>query len=352
MVACAVLGSYEILGMLGEGAFGEVYRGVHRILGRPAAVKVLKSRHSLQEMERAIELFIREARVLALLNHPHIVTIFDVFATDNSLCIAMEYVEGEDLRVTWDTFSHSFTGIARHFGQTLLGLAAVHKQGIIHRDLKPENLIVEFDTDSIKIVDFGISCSLRHKELMTIVGGSSGTLPYMSPEQLRGDELDCRTDLWSVGVILYELLEGRHPFDISNPATLIRSISECDFKPIERAKDHAWAKKLIDGLLVADRNRRISSANEVLSILPYQVGDKTTRNKASDLNPEVLLQALLRVLPDSGITVERDIVFRWAAKDVGVKRIGKNIRGEFQKAVNRGIRRKLLVGDRQRISRV
>ena len=133
-----LIGSYEITNKLGEGTYGMVFDGFHRVLGRRTALKILKHTGNEEEMERRIDLFIREARIVAQLKHHNIVEIYDVFFSEIGPCIAMEYIHGENLRTCMNLFETSNSQNIEIFGQILEGLEVLHNNGIIHRDLKPE----------------------------------------------------------------------------------------------------------------------------------------------------------------------------------------------------------------------
>ncbi len=190
-----IVGSYELINEIGNGTFGRVYLAYHRILGRKVAIKVLKPIGDEKELARRLELFIREAKILSELEDDKIVKIYDAFWDDIGPCIALEYVEGENLRDYIKMCDLSISEIASLFGQIVLGLKSMHGKNIIHRDLKPENILIKYDGIQAKITDFGIAFSSEQDELKTRGVDITGTIPYMSPEQLRGDVVDNKTDL-------------------------------------------------------------------------------------------------------------------------------------------------------------
>ena len=212
------LGRFEIAEELGRGAMGVVYRGMHPGLGVPVAIKVLAETYSRDESFRAR--FQREAATVASLNHPGIVRIYDFDAHQGALFIVMEFVEGRTLR-GWLNESGRFTlAVSQDLIQQLLSaVGAAHVRGIVHRDLKPDNVIISTQGKT-KITDFGISKVLDDSASLTATGSMVGTPAYMSPEQVRGDPVDGRADIYALGIILYELLHGRPPFAGSMPAVL------------------------------------------------------------------------------------------------------------------------------------
>jgi eukaryotic-like serine/threonine-protein kinase len=220
MVGRVFLGRYEALRLLGEGGMGRVYLARQVDLGRQVVVKVMHDHVAADP--KFCERFQRETLLMARFQHPYVVTLYDASLNDpQGPCIVMEYIRG----VTLDTLLHrnSRLGaprVSRLLGQLCEALQAAHTQSIIHRDLKPANLmVVDPDTpyEKIKVMDFGLaklvdSPQRSMKASDTGTDFAVGTPGYISPEQVRGDELDHRSDLYSVGIILYELLTGRLPF--------------------------------------------------------------------------------------------------------------------------------------------
>ena len=217
-------GKFEIEKELGQGAMGDVYQARDPDLDRRVALKTVKP--ALLKGKDTLARFKREARAAARLQHPNIVTIFEVGEVDDTRYIAMEYVDGEELgtaihhldRFTLEQKIRLMVDVCR-------GLHFAHRMGVIHRDVKPANILVTRDR-VVKILDFGIARSLGEAN-MTQTGMVLGTPSYISPELLKGDEVTHRADMWAVGVILYELLSGRGPFEAKTVATLIhKSINE------------------------------------------------------------------------------------------------------------------------------
>jgi serine/threonine protein kinase/Tfp pilus assembly protein PilF len=226
------LGPYEILAPLGAGAMGEVYRARDPRLDRDVALKVLPD--ELAEPER-LQRFEREARAAGTLNHPHVLTIYDVGSHEGRPYIVAELLEGRTLRDRLGGAALPAREAVACAVQIARGLAAAHRKGVVHRDLKPENVFVTEDGVA-KILDFGLakvtsperpvleSATTETKGLETRVGTVMGTLGYMSPEQLRGEVADHRTDIFSLGVMLYEMVAGRRPFLGQSSADTISAI--------------------------------------------------------------------------------------------------------------------------------
>ena len=222
-------GTYKIEKQIGAGGMGEVYLATDEKLNRKVAVKILPDEFT-GDAER-IGRFEREARMVSALNHPNIVTIYDVGAADGVNFIATEFVEGEtvrDLINRGTDVKQTLSVIA----QTCEALAAAHRAGIVHRDVKPENIMIRPD-GFVKVLDFGLAKLAEHAQVQpdavnyTVKGVIIGTPAYMSPEQVVDERVDHRTDLWSVGVCLYELLTGKNPFKgDTRQATFQKILSE------------------------------------------------------------------------------------------------------------------------------
>jgi serine/threonine-protein kinase len=226
LIGRTLQGGYLILELVGIGGMGRVYRAEQTNLGRTVAVKIIHP-HLVGE-ENAAARFITEARAASRLNHPHSVGIIDFGKSpDGQLYLVMEFLRGRDLaRVSYEEGPLPFRRIVDVTRQTLAALSEAHNESIIHRDLKPENIILEpvrSGGDFVKVVDFGLA-KIRadtQQPSITSPGIVCGTPEYMSPEQARGDPLDARSDLYAVGVILYQLLTGRLPFEAESPTQVV-----------------------------------------------------------------------------------------------------------------------------------
>ena len=222
------LGRYRLLEPLGQGAMGSIFRAEDEQLGRTAALKIIQTK-DVGGVER--ERFAREAKAASALNHPNIVTIYE-YGTDGDLdFIAMEYIPGVTVKAALEAGSIPLGQALEWAGQVSDALAAAHEAGIVHRDLKPSNLMVRPD-GIVKVLDFGIAMRTSTGRGTTRVPGSELTLPgtilgtpsYMSPEQARGEALDCGTDIFSFGAILYELACGRKPFQGDDTLSVLHAV--------------------------------------------------------------------------------------------------------------------------------
>ena len=219
------LGPYAIVSQLGSGGMGVVYQAHDPRLDRHVAIKLLPP--DLTRDETAKQRFLQEAKAASALDHPNICTIFEINETpDGQLYLVMAHYEGETLkeRIARGPLAlDDAIDIATQVGQ---GLAEAHGAGIVHRDIKPANLLVT-KTGVVKILDFGLA-KLAGTEGVTQTGTTVGTVAYMSPEQARGQEVDHRTDIWSLGVVLYEMLAGQSPFQGENLLSILNVILDTE----------------------------------------------------------------------------------------------------------------------------
>jgi serine/threonine-protein kinase len=241
-----VAGKYRVEAMIGEGGMGRVFRATQLTLEKPVVLKVL--RQNLLSDERTVARFQREAKAASRLNHPNSITVTDFGQdSDGALYIAMEYVGGQDLhRILSAEWPLPEARVVRIMSQVLSALADAHRAGIIHRDLKPENIMVEpsraGESDFVKVLDFGIAkiqdATGEEGKALTRAGFVCGTPEYMSPEQARGMGVDARSDLYAVGVILYQLTTGVLPFEAENAVGFAtKHLNEAPAPPTQRRQD-------------------------------------------------------------------------------------------------------------------
>src|SRR5262245_31756383 len=227
-----IIGAYKILSLLGRGGMGVVYRARDERLRRDVAIKVLPASfaHDADRLRR----FEQEAHATSALNHPNILTVHDLGIHDGSPYIVAELLEGEELRAQLEQGALPVRRALEYAQQIAQGLAAAHEKGIVHRDLKPENLFVTKD-GRVKILDFGLAklkppgvgavdTDAPTQKKITDPGTVMGTVGYMSPEQVRGQEADHRADIFAFGVILYEMLSGRRTFTGDSAADVMSAI--------------------------------------------------------------------------------------------------------------------------------
>lgn len=263
------IGRYEIKEMIGEGAMAKVYRAYDPEIDRSVAFKVLKEDHCVDE--EYLSRFLREAKAAGALSHSGIVTVFDVGKLDNSPYIMMELLDGRDLgEVLKDSRTISLKQTLIIALQLAKSLDYAHKSGIVHRDIKPDNIIVMPDGESIKVADFGIARMNESEEAQkTQVGSVLGTPRYMSPEQALGDAVDGRSDLFSVGTIMYEMLSGNKAFDASNMATLMIQIAQKQPEPLKKLCPElpAGVCQIIQKLLQKSPDKRFQTGAELAAAL-------------------------------------------------------------------------------------
>jgi Tol biopolymer transport system component len=262
------LGPYEILDLLGAGGMGEVYRARDPRLGRVAAVKVLPS--SLSADEKRLRRFEQEARAAGMLNHPNVLAIYDVGTHEGSPYLVSELLEGETLRARLEAGPIPVSKVFEYASHIAMGLAAAHDKGIVHRDLKPENLFLTRD-GRVKILDFGLAKLTRpemeHRtDAPTLLrdtdpGVVMGTVGYMSPEQVRGQDADARSDIFAVGAIVYEMLIRRRAFQRDTAVGTMNAILSED--PPEAADSSPGLTRLVRRCLEKRPEERFQSARDL-----------------------------------------------------------------------------------------
>ena len=264
------LGDYRVVAPLGRGGMGTVYRAEHRRLGRTVALKVLRDPALSQR-------FLNEARIQAGLRHPHIATLYDYFECDGHACIAMELIEGETLAERLRSRGPVPFGRALGlFRPVMEAAAALHRHGVIHRDLKSHNVKVT-PGGHVTLLDFGIAKELGQGGLTT-GGAVPGTPEYLSPEQVLGKPPDARSDVWALGVLLYELLTGDVPFRAPSAFSLFERITEARHAPPSSRAPGVppEADALVARCLQADPHRRFSDAGALLAALPRGAAPATS----------------------------------------------------------------------------
>jgi serine/threonine protein kinase len=261
------LGPYLILEVIGRGGMGIVLRGFDRKLNRIVAIKVLAP--ELAANPNARRRFVREARAAASVSHPHVVTIHAVDDEQLPPYLVMECVVGQSLQEKLDrTGPLRLTEVLRIGRQVADGLAAAHQQGLVHRDIKPANILLENGVERVKITDFGLARAVDDVAI-TRAGEVSGTPQYMSPEQARGEPVDRRSDLFSLGCVLYAMCTGGPPFRGDSLAAVIKRVTEEHPQPIGEMNPEVppWLADVISRLLEKDPARRFQSASEVAEVL-------------------------------------------------------------------------------------
>ncbi|MGD0437469.1 MAG: serine/threonine-protein kinase, partial [Bryobacteraceae bacterium] len=293
---------YEILSEIGRGGMGVVYRARHLIWNEDKALKVLLTAGS--EGRPGLQALLAEALVMRQLQHPHIVRVEDAdYTEDDQAFVVMEYVAGQNLRQKLDRGGPLAPELALQVtAQACSALSAAHKKGIIHRDIKPQNLLLAKSADgseTLKIIDFGIAkvreaAGLGFTGMMTTTGLFVGTPGYASPEQargMRGSDLDGRTDLYSLGLVLYEMLTGRLPFAADTPFALLVQRIQVPPMPMDRVRPGLSfspdVSNLVMKALATDREDRYQSAEEmeraILAVLDsWRTGRERHARERSD----------------------------------------------------------------------
>jgi serine/threonine protein kinase/Flp pilus assembly protein TadD len=328
---------YRVIDRLGAGGMGEVYLAEDEQLGRKVAIKFLSAEVATDE--RARQRLLREAKTAATLDHPNICAIYEVGQEDGLSFIILQYIEGETLAARLKRQLPDLREALTIAAQVADALSAAHTRSIIHRDIKPENIMLT-TRGQVKVLDFGLAKVLRDPgiresdaetgSMLSVPGMVMGTAPYMSPEQVRGEDLDCRSDIFSFGTVLYELLSGRRLFDAKSAAEVISAILTKEPPPINRPKlGHIGngEEGLIRKCLEKDAALRYQSMGDLISDLeqvrrayengqlrppaeatPVQLKAAITRPKGSWRGPRVsrlglVLTSLALALAAAGVYV-------------------------------------------------
>ena len=275
------LGPYEILALLGAGGMGEVYRGRDTRLNRDVAIKVLPE--ALANDADRLRRFEQEARTIAALNHPNILGIHDIGAHDGAPFLVSEFLEGQTLRNKLESGPLPLRRAIEYGLGIAQGLAAAHEKGIVHRDLKPENVFVTRD-GRVKVLDFGLAKLVRpeenHETAVTLPGMVMGTVGYMSPEQVRGEPSDARSDIFSFGAVLYEMLTGKRAFKRATSAETMTAILREE--PAELSET-GWQgplalQRILARCLEKNVERRFQSASDLAFAIESLSGTSTAKS--------------------------------------------------------------------------
>ncbi len=316
------LGHYRVGSFLGAGGMGEVYRAQDTRLNREVAIKVLPA--SFANDADRLRRFEREALATSALNHPNILTIYDIGTQDGTPYIVAELLEGEELRQQLNDVALAQHKVIDYALQVASGLAAAHSKGIIHRDLKPENIFITTDGRA-KLLDFGLaklrpakpaagaSSELITQKASTDPGVVMGTVGYMSPEQVRGQAADHRSDIFSFGVILYEMLSGRRPFTAASAVEVMNAILKEEPEELTKtnARITAMLERIVRKCLEKKPERRFQSASDLgfaletlstpsgsqASMAARGVGQGRNRERLAWVVAGALLVGLMAALP-------------------------------------------------------
>jgi eukaryotic-like serine/threonine-protein kinase len=332
----SVVGNYKIIDKIGEGGMGAVFKGVDLMLEREVAIKML--RPELARQPNVVERFRTEAVTLAKLNHPNVATLHSFFRQGEDFFMVMEFVRGKTLDdVIRAQGAMECNRAIALFCMALEGIDHAHKMGIVHRDIKPANMMLT-ETGSIKVMDFGIARVLG-TDRMTKAGHLIGTVEYMSPEQVRGEETDARSDIYSLGILLYEMLTGRVPFNSPSEYELMRrQIEDAPTPPRSHAPHIPLpVEQAIMRSLAKKREARFQSAGEFSAMLLRRNTGAVTRpldDQAARTGgyaaSETRVNPTMRMTPPSDDAVkatrlggDQDVAAASAGGDVKATRLGQ-----------------------------
>jgi eukaryotic-like serine/threonine-protein kinase len=347
-----LLGQYEILTSIGAGGMGEVYRARDLNLGRDVAIKVLPTGVSWDDERR--RRFDDEGRAVAALNHPNILAVYQMGSYEGAPYLVSEFLEGETLR---QQISRGRLGVRRaidYGGQIARGLAAAHQRGVVHRDLKPENLFLTKD-GHLKILDFGLA-KMTHarpgtageastETLATERGLVMGTVGYMSPEQVRAQETGHRTDIFSFGAVLYEMLTGRRAFQKQTAAETMSAILNEEPPEVSQLTPNLppGLERIVDRCLEKKVEQRFQSASDLafaldaLSTAPESTAPAKTSAKVSSWNRRI---ASVWVL---ALAIVAGVLFWWLVPPAAPQVTG------VSQLTNDAVAKNFLIGDGTRL---
>jgi serine/threonine protein kinase/uncharacterized protein HemY len=312
-----IISHFKILSRLGEGGMGEVYLAQDTELGRKVALKFLPLNYTTDPDIKAR--FKREARAAAALNHPNIVTVHEVGEHEGLPYLAMEYIEGQSLKDLIESKGLSVKEVIDIAIQLCEGLSKAHQSGIVHRDIKPENMLFDSD-DRIKVSDFGLA-QVRGATRLTKENSTLGTIYYMSPEQLRGEEVDQRSDIFSCGVVFYEMMTGKLPFPGENEMAVTYAIINEQPEPLARYKAGVseGLQWIFDKALDKNRRLRYQSVEDMLTDLrrEKQNFDKGEQPRLPSLSKRITRPRVLIALAIATILILSLFVFRSSVFQLG-----------------------------------
>jgi serine/threonine-protein kinase len=293
------IGGYEVVAPIGRGGMGVVLKAFDRALNRFVAIKVLAAEfaHNASARRR----FAREAQAAAAVVHDHVVPIYAVDETGPNPYLVMAYIPGHSLQERIDeTGPLDVREILRIGMQTATGLAAAHAQGLVHRDIKPANILLENGVERVRITDFGLARAMDEAS-QTQSGVLAGTPQYMAPEQASGEAIDYRTDLFSLGSVLYAMCTGHSPFRAETTVAVLRRICDGSARPVREinADIPDWLAAIIDKLLSKRRGDRYASAEEVARLLAEhlaQLQHPTSTRSSLRWKPVAVLGTAVTVL--------------------------------------------------------
>ena len=282
-----MVGRYRILDFLGAGAMGEVFLAEDPQIKRRLAIKTVRLVGRPQEIEDRKRRLLREAEAAGRLLHPNVVTLFDAGEAEGILYLAFELVEGTDLAGRLEAGPPiSLREVLRIIRQVADALDFAHRQGIVHRDIKPSNILLD-KQGKVKVADFGIAKVTGQSTELTVAGSVMGSPQYLSPEQIRGEELDGRSDIFSLGVVLYELLSQKRPFDGDTITTLVYQILHKEPPPISELRAvPERLEALLRRMLAKSRDDRFATAGELaieVVACERELSDETLSAPAANL---------------------------------------------------------------------
>ena len=310
MLGTLILNRYELLEKIGEGGMGIVYKAKCTLLNRFVAIKILKA--ELNNSDEFITRFKVESKSIASLSHPNIVNIYDAGSENNINFIVMEYVNGKTLKqLIKDNGSLSLSNTLKIACQIAQAIECAHKNKIIHRDIKPDNILITED-NTAKLMDFGIA-KVTDSITITYPNKIIGSVHYFSPEQAKGKFVDSRTDIYSFGIVMYEMLTGKVPYNAELPITVAMMHIQEPIIPPKNVKDNIPdnINKIILKMLEKDPINRFQSASELINILKALNEDinlKVSFNNRSSKDKTVIIESNKSLANDENLKLDSTII--------------------------------------------
>jgi serine/threonine protein kinase/TolB-like protein len=257
------LGNYTLVSPLASGGMGRVWKARDKVLDRVVSIKVLKDEADSEELHKR---FLIEAKIIAQLDHPNIVKIYAVEKLETGLCIIMEYIDGKTLLS--EPYKNNYKDVMSHFIGILQGMKYAHSRGVVHRDIKPSNIMVDHSGD-VKVLDFGLAKSKHIDVNLTQTGSIFGTMAYLAPEIAKGGAFSVQSDIFSLGVVFYEMLTGENPFNTQEALSTLEKIKSEPLPKMDTKQYHCplAINGIIEKMCAKDCNKRYENIDDIIKDL-------------------------------------------------------------------------------------